>query len=305
MDFSLIPGAKEFPVASLDTSKGKYFALAVALYNISPNVLKKAIYNKGKWLNTLDVINALGITFVKKSLTQFYNFFTADIDNTAKKPTFKIFYNLLSHYPWYLPENSIEFVDDPYPQTEGQLIYKNNILPEHYFTERHIMRMLADYFAHLKEKNVYDNTKIIIVSDHCEADSQMLAPLFPKTFNKDGLKWASKEHELSDLGRPHALLMVKDFNSRGPLRIRNSFMSIGDASQFAVSHLKHFDAFARRDPHWRTQDDIRKHAIGAWHLRYHKKDKFVIKTLWEVKGSMFNLQNWKKTIDDKKPTVHQ
>ncbi len=303
IDFTHIPGAKQFPVSSLDSSKGKYFALAVALFNISPNVLRKKIYDNGKWLNTLQVLNSFGIKFVKKSLTQFYNFFMSDIDNTAKKPTFKIFYSLLPHFPWYLPENEIKFVDDPYPQTDGQLLLVNNIIPEHYYTERHTIKMLGEYIAHLKAKNVYDNTKIILVSDHDEADSQMLASLFPNSFNKDGIKWATPEHELANLGRPHSLLMIKDFNSRGPMRVNNSLMSISDVPILAASHLESFDEFTRHDPHLRNKDSIREHAIGAWHLRYHKKDQFNIKTLWEVKGSMFDINNWQKTIDEEKNTL--
>ena len=103
----------------------------------------------------------------------FFRFaFTSGITTDAPRSTAKVFYTMLSHYMWHyapdLKDGQPEIVADPYPATEGQLFHVNGLLPEHYYAERHLMRYLMIFFDQLKKAGIYDNTRIILVSDHGE-----------------------------------------------------------------------------------------------------------------------------------------
>jgi hypothetical protein len=76
---------------------------------------------------------------------------------------------------------------------------------------------LADWFNFLKNENVYDNTRIILVSDHGKAAnfvSNVDVPFGIEQFNP--------------------LLMVKDFNASGELKTDMTFMSNADVPYLAM-----------------------------------------------------------------------
>jgi YidC/Oxa1 family membrane protein insertase len=80
-------------------------------------------------------------------------------------------------------------------------------------------KRLASWFDYLKENGVYDNTKIILVSDHGTLDANFSGrtglPFFPDQYNP--------------------ILLVKDFNAHGQLETDNTFMSTADVPVFALS----------------------------------------------------------------------
>ena len=80
---------------------------------------------------------------------------------------------------------------------------------------------LANFFKYLKENNAYDNTKIIIVSDHSGYFS-------PSVFD---------ENDMGGFKIFNAMLYFKDFNSRGEIVSNNTFMTIADVPYLAVKHL--------------------------------------------------------------------
>jgi len=81
--------------------------------------------------------------------------------------------------------------------------------------------LLARWFEFLQARGVYDNTRIIIVSDH----GGETAPVFPGR-----LALPNGEY----LESYNALLMVKDFKERGALRVDNTFMTNADVPYLAA-----------------------------------------------------------------------
>ena len=93
---------------------------------------------------------------------------------------------------------------------------------------------------------IYDNTRIILVSDHGESDS----PMVERTYNDgkefpDGTVFQTAPYAP---GRPHALLMVKEPHQRGELRISDAFMSSADVPTLALQGVGTSDEFEMRDP---------------------------------------------------------
>lgn len=77
---------------------------------------------------------------------------------------------------------------------------------------------LGEWFDYLRKENVYDNTKIIIVSDHGHASGQL-----DKLISEEGF----------DIEGCYALLLVKDFESKG-FEISKEFMTCADVPALAV-----------------------------------------------------------------------
>jgi YidC/Oxa1 family membrane protein insertase len=91
--------------------------------------------------------------------------------------------------------------------------------PEYHTTAAAIKR-LADWFEYLKKENLYDNTRIILVSDHGPESNFITKPDLP--FNVDQF---------------NAFLMVKDFEAAGELTVDTQFMSNADVPSLALENI--------------------------------------------------------------------
>jgi len=80
------------------------------------------------------------------------------------------------------------------------------------------MKRLGEWFEFLKANNIYDNTRIIIASDHGAAPNYLIKTSLP--FN---VEWFN------------ALLMVKDFNASGLIKTDQSFMTNADVPFIAFN----------------------------------------------------------------------
>ncbi|GBU28547.1 membrane protein [Treponema sp. R8-4-B8] len=84
--------------------------------------------------------------------------------------------------------------------------------------------LLGKWFKFLQEQNIYDNTRIIIVSDH----GVSVKVKYTGNFLLPNNNWLSSYH---------ALLMVKDFNSHGGIFTDVAFMTHGDVPVIAMNEL--------------------------------------------------------------------
>jgi hypothetical protein len=92
---------------------------------------------------------------------------------------------------------------------------------EHYHADMAAFLQLGKWFDYLRDNGVYDNTRIIIVSDHGRGLAQFDDLILP---NGVDLEWVTP------------LLMVKDFNSHG-FTTSNEFMTNADTPTLAVDGL--------------------------------------------------------------------
>jgi hypothetical protein len=79
------------------------------------------------------------------------------------------------------------------------------------------IKRLAEWFEYLMEQGIYDNSRIILVSDHGPEPNFVTKVELP--FNVDQF---------------NPLLLVKDFNAEGNLRTDMSFMSNADVPCLAL-----------------------------------------------------------------------
>ena len=200
----------------------KEYLLTFSLFRISPNFTRSIIYDKGRWLKTLKTglptrfINSYSVLDYLPELTVF----------DSKKNTFSMMVNDSVHEPRILDiygkdnfkntsENNYEFP------------YKSKYTQIHFYSQIGAFNKLCEWFEYLKKNNAYNNTKIIIVSDH----GRDIDDPFFEDFSAD-------EKERHKFAFYHPLLLVKDFNSSGKLKISSEFMTNADTPSFAVSHIK-------------------------------------------------------------------
>ena len=163
--------------------------------------------------------------------------------------------------PWHISGKTLEPMNgDPYPDTVDFLAMRNGRIPEHYYTEACALKLVGQYFDLLKQEGVYDNTFIIVLSDHCNGDSQALSAVF----GNDDPAYARTVYQPRC---PDALLLIKPFNSRGSLKTDTVPMATSDVRKLVEA------AIEKRAVEF-NQDRVRYHAVGHWMRAKHPRNNF-------------------------------
>ncbi len=131
-------------------------------------------------------------------------------------------HNLLQQ-PEYIPAPSIDNTE--YDAEFGDSVTVNGktlkvstlYQKQHYQVNMAVMLQLGKWMDYLREQGVYDNTKIIFVSDHGNANGQFEELLMVG----------------DDIQHFHPLLMVKDFGSKEEFTISEEFMTNADVPTLA------------------------------------------------------------------------
>ena len=154
----------------------------------------------------------------------------------------------------------------------------------HYRVNALCIRAVAKWLDYLKDNNAYDNTRIILVSDH-------------------GRGIHLEEYEdFADYDAPayfSALLLYKDFNAKGQLTTDTSFMMNADTLFLAKKDL------SINDTNPFTGKKFSQEKNGEVHVHYaetrsttkiYNNKQFDIESTkgWAVKDNIFNEANWKR-----------
>ena len=223
-----------------------------ALMKTSPLILQETIYNGGNY-NKADkaskgddaVLSASSLIHSVFSLSTSYGYEKVFIDSypvLKKLPdltkitdgsvnTFLMMSNDTTHSPCLLQEpdytpalkvdNTKYDVDMVKRYTVNGLTMRmeSAFQVTHYHVNMAAMLQLSNWFDYMRENGVYDNTRIILVSDH------------GRGLNQFDIKCGGKDMEYF-----LPLYMVKDFNSKG-FKVSDEFMTVGDTPAIATSGL--------------------------------------------------------------------
>jgi YidC/Oxa1 family membrane protein insertase len=258
---------REMGLASLRPENLAPFLVAVGVFRAAPWTIRRHIYNNGAWMNTTST--EYNPTEGPLALVRLL----PEISNAeGRGDTFKYIASQLTHFPWQIdpatclpgPERTLTRLPD-------------GAIAEHLAAERCALRGVAAWADWMKEAGVYDNTQWIVVSDH-DAGDNTLGPEF------DDLR------RLPFTWRPHALLLLKSRQSRGPLRRDEAPMSTADVPALICRENGPCPGIPETDP---GPGRVRAHSIGSGGLRRHGEDRFNIIT-FRVNGSMFRRDNWRR-----------
>ena len=192
-----------------------------SIFKTAPAILRIFIYDRGDWLTVNDrdlkeKNNELTLNIIGEyaALDYLPNITSLDTNSAG---SLVMIYNNLTHDPTFF--EAPDYIPASVVTNRGKSQFANSA---HYHVDIAAFLLLGKWFSWLRENNVYDNTRIIIVSDHgwnVTTDGGFKLP--------DG---NTTEKYIS-------LLMTKDYNADGDLRVNNEFMTQADVPLLALDNL--------------------------------------------------------------------
>ena len=189
----------------------------LTLFQGAPYFLKPVIYNDGGWL----IFSRVALFwYVRTHVFSEYSFLDLlpEVSNTkAQGNTFKYFHSCFTHIPYGVGEdgNLVDF-NSQYPDEE----HKSYIFGESaYYSAKKFISLMVAYTDWLKANGLYDNTSIIIVSDHGNDYSEN-NPLTP-----DGIESVISR---GGFNRLNSLFLSKPAGAAGAFKVDDTFASNGD-----------------------------------------------------------------------------
>jgi YidC/Oxa1 family membrane protein insertase len=182
------------------------------LFRISPPIIRRGLYQYGDWCSSIPgqklsvFLNGYAVLDYLPRLCEIIdkeeNTFLLMVNNTTHDGAFL-------QEPDYLPVLSVSsYYPGPYnKETE----YHINIAA---------FKRLGKWFDIMKAESIYDNTRIIIVSDHGSQINYVMKPSSSMPSNIDNF---------------HPILLVKDFNASGELKTDMEFMTNADVPFLALN----------------------------------------------------------------------
>ena len=186
------------------------------IFRLSPPALRYGIYYKGQWWREA-AYNSYGRAIGEFS-SLYYLPEICSVDDD--KPTFNVLMNMTTHEggsynrDYFPQETSIEF------SNEEIEIFGSKENAEYIFVLVSAIKQIAKWTEYLKREGIYDNTRIIVVSDH-------------------GGNYLSAQAD-SGMERYNPLLMIKDFDNRGSLNVTDTFMTHADTPYMAAKGIFKF-----------------------------------------------------------------
>ncbi|MBR6650069.1 MAG: YidC/Oxa1 family membrane protein insertase [Clostridia bacterium] len=218
----------------------------------SPLFIQPTIYNNGAYnqirtesdeevtsvqtMDSMSTSTGMNATFVKNYNAMLAMPYMTKITDEAKN-TFVFMSNDMTHdtmllqTPDYVPAQNVDNTEydaahaDRFVVDGKELKMETNLQMAHYHANMAAMINLGKWFDYLRENNVYDNTRIILVSDHGQG-----------LMHFDDMVLGSENDSLSNTEYYYPLLMVKDFNSK-EFVTNEEFMTNADVPTLAMDGL--------------------------------------------------------------------
>jgi YidC/Oxa1 family membrane protein insertase len=256
-----------------------------SFFKIAPFIFRYFIYDDGEWLTT-----SLGNSIkLKGGLTDktIDNYACLDflpeltIVDTGSVNNLNIVYNALTHDPSFFQAPDYTLAQTVTDKGNGHF-YNSSV----YHGQMASFILLERWFNFLKKNGIYDNTRIIIVSDHGgnsfnDFEDNIMLP--------DGRCLESYT----------SLLMIKDFNATGTgkeLPRDNSFMINADVPLLALKDINNnpVNPFTHIPLKEDKEDGVFITTIGSLSSRDHTKYKYKIReNQWlHVHDNIFDPENW-------------
>jgi hypothetical protein len=266
---------KEHNLNSLSTSAViKRNLFWYSLFKVMPLAFRRGIYLQGDWC-TPSLKQKIALTINGYAVLDYFSRLTGF--KSQKENTALVMVNNTTHEysffeaPDYRPATVINnYGNSPYRRETA------------YHTNMASLKRLGDWLDFLKENDVYDNTKIIIVADHGSSENQVYNVALP--FNVNNF---------------NPLLLVKDFNAGGALRTDNAFMTNADVPVLAFENS--IDNPVNPFTGKAISNDAKKNPLyiaisGSLHLEGPQTTQFTLnpKIDYYVHDNIFDPANWER-----------
>ena len=264
---------KTFGITEMDNMIYKKL-IRFSIFKMIPMFLRYNFYDDGKWFidkNKYSVSHSMQEYALLSSIT---NFISIECEGNY----YNTYHNNITHLP-------NEFNDDFYPSSADNLKDENYKYYEDIFTDRNYyanvasIKLLIDFIKFLKENNIYDNTKIIVVADHGVYVN------YGHFFGNYGLKIGF-----------NPLLAFKDLYTQGNIKIDSNFMTIADAPFLATKHIPNIkNPFNNK----LITNDYKTNGaymidLVSWKVDDQFSNAYNFNKYYYVKDNIFDINNWKK-----------
>ncbi len=196
--------------------------LYFSFFRIFPSEIRRVFYSSGNYANS-KLPQYITMAFID-SYSAIQNI-AKEVEFVEDKNCINIIVNNITHEP---PKQSdIKILQKEFLIPLADKYCLNEYTAEHFYANYLAHEECAKFFRFLKENNCYDNSRIIIAGDHGRYSMKTRGMSFLKDFAGTGFK----PEELIPL------MMMKDFNSDGNLKIDNTFMTLADIPFLTVKDL--------------------------------------------------------------------
>ena len=228
---------------------------AIGVFRAVPFSLKEFVYDDGTWMKTYPLAqkNIEGAIRSARNLAGLHALSKISATTSARS-TFKYIQNNLTHRPFYIDVQTCLPSLSPFDEEAARACALDAII---------------QWLGWLKEEGIYDNTMIVLVSDHGSR----------KFGSNLGMP----------LSRTNALLMVKEFNQRGELEQSDTFMSNADVPAIVCAVVGGCPDIAD-DPRHGSPSRTLYFVKG----KNNKNSQRISddNTIYQVKKSIFEPDNW-------------
>jgi len=184
-----------------------------AMFRESPLIFRQGLYFKGSWCAPFSEYR-LHVFLNGYAVLDYLDELTAFDSQTENSVVLMV--NNTTH------ENAFLQAPDYKPQVIVNNNSKSRFIGEiKYHANAAAIKRLSEYFDFLKSHGAYDNTRIIIVSDHGILDNTFIT--------KTGLPFHVDQF--------NPLLLFKDFNEKGAMRTDMAFMTNADVPGLAMKEI--------------------------------------------------------------------
>ena len=252
-----------------------------SLFKCSPVILRHYIYENGNYWSATDLKETYNEFLDQFAVLDYLPRLTAVDSNENccifmdnETPHRKV----LLKRPEFVPSNDL-------PEPESDENFEKDAL---YHSTATAIVQVAEFMEYLQQQGAYDNSRIIIVSDHGN---------IPDT------KFDNNLPDLEDKNIRYKVtctLLVKDFNSEGQLTVDNTFMTNADVPYLSTKDL--IDNPVNPATGNRILSDENKingvtvTSNDSHRINQHAKNKFSIKNneWYTVKNNIFDNNNWRQ-----------
>lgn len=265
-----------------------------SLFREIPVCIREILYNKGKYWSSNDklqdnklVMDNYTALAVLKDLTSF---------DGNENGSYTCIVNEMTHENYYFEAPDYIPVDNVI--NLGNSKYKD--LGD-YHTQIAAFKMIGKWFDFLQENGIYDNTRIIIASDHGYRG-------FEEGFDEDDdLDNRIADTNYSGRGHYHPLLLFKDFDKRNDeLIVDDTFMTSADVPSMLLKDLvqKPVNPFTDKEISIDTipqkQNGVIISTSDKHQPAYNGKYLYTIEedNWWLVKDNIFKSENWTQVNPD-------
>jgi hypothetical protein len=213
-----------FPLNDLATANYADLLVLLSAMRAAPYSTKEVVQHRGPWRPFLD--HSAGTTFREwaelKSLPSLTDVGSGDSN-------FNFVSNILAHEPYFIGE-------DCRPMRQRLRIPEEEVLRrghlslfslQHAITARCVLLMVADYTDFLKREGVYDNTRIVVVSDH-----GIVGPVADRSSRA-----VAGGTESAAYVRTRSVLLVKPREASGPLQISETFLPNAEVPRIVCEEI--------------------------------------------------------------------